>query len=42
MSQSMGTYVPQLGVIDSLNNAPVSFFHLRTAFTAGMGFSLCC
>ncbi|MDA8113209.1 MAG: hypothetical protein M0Z43_00565 [Acidithiobacillus sp.] len=42
MSQSMGTYVPQLSVIDSLNNAPVSFFHLRAAFTAGMGFSLCC
>ncbi len=26
------------GVIDSLNNAPISFFHLRAAFTAGMGF----
>ncbi len=38
MSQSTGTHVPQLGVIDSLNNAPISFFHLRAAFTAGMGF----
>jgi MFS family permease len=26
------------GVLDSLNNAPISFFHLRAAFTAGMGF----
>ena len=25
-------------VVDSLNNAPISFFHLRAAFTAGMGF----
>ena len=38
MSQSTGTHVPQLGVIDSLNNASISFFHLRAAFTAGMGF----
>lgn len=38
MSQSTGTHVPQLSVIDSLNNAPISFFHLRAAFTAGMGF----
>ena len=38
MSQSTGTHVPQFSVIDSLNNAPVSFFHLRAAFTAGMGF----
>jgi len=29
---------PQHSVIDSLNDAPVSFFHLRAAFTAGMGF----
>jgi len=28
----------QLSVIDSLNDAPISFFHLRAAFTAGMGF----
>ena len=42
MSQSMGTYVPQLSTIDSLNNAPVSFFHLRVAFTASMECSLCC
>ena len=38
MNQSTGTHVPQLSVIDSLNNAPISFFHLRAAFTAGMGF----
>jgi hypothetical protein len=40
MSQSTGTHVPQLSVIDSLNNAPISFFSpaLRAAFTAGMGF----
>ncbi|ACK80811.1 MULTISPECIES: hypothetical protein [Acidithiobacillus] len=38
MSQSTGTQVPQLSVIDSLNNAPISFFHLRAAFSAGMGF----
>lgn len=28
----------QPDVLDSLNDAPVSFFHLRAAFTAGMGF----
>lgn len=38
MSQPTGSQVPQLTVIDSLNNAPISFFHLRAAFTAGMGF----
>ena len=38
MSQSTDTHVSQLSVIDSLNNAPISFFHLRAAFTAGMGF----
>ena len=41
MSQPTGTHVPQLGVIESLNNAPVSFFQLRAAFTAGMGFLPC-
>lgn len=38
MSPSTGTYVPQLSVIDSLNNAPISVFQLRATFIAGMGF----
>ena len=38
MSQSTDTHVPQLSVINSINNASISFFHLRAAFTAGMGF----
>ena len=41
MSQPTGTHVPQLGVIESLNNALVSFFHLLAAFTASMRFLLC-
>lgn len=41
MSQSTGTHVPQRSVIESLNNAPVSFFHLHAAFTVSMGFLLC-
>lgn len=32
------TQPPSSSVIASLNNAPTSFFHLRAAFTAGMGF----
>ncbi|MCL4527724.1 MAG: hypothetical protein M1492_15025 [Gammaproteobacteria bacterium] len=32
MSQSTGTHVPKLSVIDSLNNAPIRFFHPRAAF----------
>ncbi|ACH84743.1 hypothetical protein Lferr_2549 [Acidithiobacillus ferrooxidans ATCC 53993] len=38
MSQPMGTHVPQTGVIESLNNALVSFFHF---FAASMRFLLC-
>uniref|UniRef100_E6QEP0 Uncharacterized protein n=1 Tax=mine drainage metagenome TaxID=410659 RepID=E6QEP0_9ZZZZ len=41
MSQPMGTHVPQTGVIESLNNALVSFFHFFAAFTASMRFLLC-
>ncbi|MCE5361511.1 MFS transporter [Candidatus Igneacidithiobacillus taiwanensis] len=36
--ESNASNPPKLGVIDSLNDAPISFFHLRAAFTAGMGF----
>ncbi len=38
MSQSTSSQVPKLSIIDNLNDAPISFFHLRAAFTAGMGF----
>ncbi|MEY2333072.1 MFS transporter [Acidithiobacillus ferrianus] len=38
MSTTSSSTAPQLSVVDSLNGAPVSFFHLRAAFTAGMGF----
>ena len=41
MSQFTDTRVAQLSVIDFLNSAPVSFFHVCVAFTADMGFSLC-
>lgn len=34
----MSNSAAKLSVIDSLNDAPISFFHLRAAFTAGMGF----
>jgi MFS family permease len=38
MGITTSSSAPQLSVIDSLNDAPISFFHLRAAFTAGMGF----
>lgn len=41
MSQPTGTHVPQPGVVEFLSNAPVGFFHLLAAFTAGMGFLPC-
>ncbi len=39
MSQSTGMQVPQFSVIDSLNNAPISFFTCAPHSARGWDFS---